>query len=119
MAKLERRTPPRRQQSEKLTQPRYILLEVRRQLKEHRAQTILQRRSDAKEIRHQRACILETPKMRDLLRRLERELEIPGHRTSPGFEDGRRGQTLEGAVDLHGPKTLAVKAEHLVVGKVL
>src|SRR6266571_4815794 len=107
MTKLQRHAPSRRQQPEKLTQPRYILLEVRRQLKEHRAQTVLQPRGDAKEIRHQRACILKTPKVRDLLRGLERELEIPGHRTGPGFEDRRRGQTLEGAVDLDRPKTLA------------
>jgi hypothetical protein len=39
--------------------------------------------------------------------------EIPGHRTGPSFEDGRRGQALEGAIDLDRPKTLAVKTERL------
>src|SRR5688572_6971743 len=76
MAELERCAALRRQQREKLAQPRCILLEVRRQLKQQWSQALLQRLDNFEQRRHRSACVLEPLKMRYPLRRLEHELEI-------------------------------------------
>ena len=57
--------------------------------------------------------------VRNLLRRLERELEISGNRIGPACQDRNLGQTMERAVEINGTKTLAVETEHLLGRQVL
>src|SRR6266404_2366184 len=114
MAELERHAALERQQGEKRTQPRHVLLESRRQLKQQRSQALLQLAGHFEKARDQVACILEPLPVRNLFRRLEHELEIGGHRGCPCFQDRRRGQATKRVVDLDRPKMPAVKGEHLL-----
>ena len=59
------------------------------------------------------AGVREPLPVRDLLRRLEDELEIGGNLARPRFQGCRPGQAVERVIDLDRPKTLAVIAEQV------
>src|SRR5436190_8917437 len=83
MPELERDSPLTAQQAQEGFESRQILLEVRRQLKQQRPQFSFQNRRAPQEAPRFPAGILQSPAMRDGLRRLERKLKSARHLAGP------------------------------------
>src|SRR5713101_10031805 len=107
-----------RERRQKVGQARGVFLEVRRQLKEHRAESIPQSRRDAKKEIHGVTRFLQSPDVRDALRRLQSEAKSVGHLLGPLRQGLGPGHPVEGVVDLDGRKLRSIEAQHLRGGKV-
>src|SRR5262249_2350127 len=80
---------------------------------------LLERPGHFEQIRHGILRLLESLFVRDLLRRLEHELEFSRDFACPGLQNRGLGHAIESIVDLDRPKTLAVEMEHLLVRHIL
>ncbi len=105
---------PLRQQAEKLAQARQILLQERRQLKQHRAALGAECRQIAVENgdRIGRRVRFQPRLMRNAPRRLDREPEVRRRCLCPSLEHVGLGHAIEGVVDLDGRQAFRVPREH-------
>src|SRR6266852_7169605 len=119
MPHLKREAKRVRAQLQEIFQERSVALEVWRQLHQDRPQVtaFAQDRSNFEKPPQCALAVAQTLDMRDLLVGLERKLETFRNALRPLLDHALRRHTVEGIVDLHGRKLLAVERQHLLVGE--
>src|SRR6476660_9377141 len=113
MPEFERRTHLRRQLLQERVEQRQVLLGVRWQLEEERAQLILECASNGTEPSDQIAAVSETAVVRNAPGSFQREFERPRSLRRPATHELLVRHPIERVVDLDGWEPRRVVRQHL------
>ena len=116
MAKLERGSHAWGQRFGEIRQQLRILLQLRWELKENRAESLAQSRSNLIEIVDRVGAIPELGEMRHLLRRFQAKTKMRRGQLAPIFDRFWRRNAMKSVVDLGGAKSLGVERKHFCRG---
>jgi len=115
MTEFEGGLPAAGQELQERLEAGHILLQVRRKLKERGAQSLAERRGDAKEIAEILRCALEPVLMGDALGRLEGEAEAGRDLFGPRQEHALAGHPIKRVVDFDRGEAARVEPEQALV----
>src|SRR5678815_2900308 len=113
MAEFEGGADTRREGLEKRIEQRRILLEVRRELKQHRPELRAERRCGLEKLPHQIAAIAQPAVVRDPPGGFQRQLEPLRGGLIPPVENLLVRRAIERVVDLDGWEPFSVIGQHL------